>query len=161
MAHFICDCAHFWNIAPGIVYHLLGVCSKVQVDAFKIAGNKYLLYIIHIVHVVNMKFVITLNVCRQFKELDHWATFVNVPFFSQEQTYTKKYTVCSPMWLLYGFIYFIFPTVSAKQMLFEVEKLLLWYWNMSTEPSQVVKVLFRGKITHLSIWVCKNNNAGF
>lgn len=80
-------------------------------------------------YMVSIKYVITINVCGQFKELDHWATFVkvNVPFFSQEQTYIKKYTVCSPMWLLYGFIYFIFPTVSAKQMLFEVEKLLLWY----------------------------------
>lgn len=79
--------------------------------------------------VVSMKYVITVNVCRQFKELDHWAAFVkvNMTFFFQEQTYTKKYTVCSPMWLLYGFIYFIFPIVSAKQMLFEVEKLLLWY----------------------------------
>lgn len=78
-------------------------------------------------HVVSMKYVITVNVCRQFKELDHWAPFVkvNMPFFFQ--VYTKKYTVCSPMWLLYGFIYFIFPTVSAKQMLFEVENLLLWY----------------------------------
>lgn len=59
------------------------VCSKVQVDTFKIAGNKYLLYIIHIMHVVSMKYVMTVNVCRQFKELDHWAPFVkvNMPFF--------------------------------------------------------------------------------
>lgn len=72
-----------------------------------------------------------------------------------KQEYTEKCIICFPMLLVYGFIYFTFPPVSTKQMLFEVEKLLLRYQNMSTELSQEVEVLCCGKMVCSSIRVCK------